>query len=113
MKCRSCNQPLKWIAGTGWCHLQGSAYMMRCDKCGHRETTYPSPTSCPKCGSERRWKHDHRALPVRSRQAPHSLNGCLSWNTQATIWHEMREIGLVPPGSRPNYFHRANMMQEM
>ncbi len=71
MKCLRCDGRLIFVEGRGWVHVHGGgAYMMKCDRCGHKSARHPSPTICPSCGATKEWKDDHCALPnVQTREA--------------------------------------------
>jgi primosomal protein N' len=63
--CRWCEQPLRFVTGKGWVHQEGGIYAMYCPHCGWRGAPYPSPSRCPRCGSNQ-VRDDHCALPQRS-----------------------------------------------
>jgi primosomal protein N' len=60
--CHWCKEPLRFVRDRGWVHAEGGSYVMRCDKCGWQGAPYPSPTSCPHCGSKQ-LRDLHCALP--------------------------------------------------
>lgn len=60
--CMWCGEPLKFEAGRGWVHQNGSIYMMRCKDCGFKGG---NSVHCPRCGSKN-YVDDHCALPDRS-----------------------------------------------
>lgn len=62
--CRWCGEPLCFRPGRGWTHAEGGVYVVRCESCGWRGAPYPSPITCPRCGSKD-VRDDHCALPLR------------------------------------------------
>ncbi len=61
MKCQWCGEPLMFTR-RGWVHQEGGIYKIRCKTCGWTGAPYPTPTRCPRCGSEK-IVDDHCALP--------------------------------------------------
>lgn len=63
--CLYCNEELMWVPGRGWVHKEGGVYVMFCPVCNWEGAPYPSPITCPRCGSNR--VHDnHCAAPKSS-----------------------------------------------
>lgn len=65
MECLYCGEVLVLDKLRGWVHPEGGAYVMFCRSCGWRGAPYPSPISCPQCGSHE-VRDDHHAWPRRS-----------------------------------------------
>lgn len=64
MVCHWCGQPLHYVRNRGYVHPEGGSYMMYCKECGWSGAPWPSPRTCPKCGSAE-IRDDHCALPER------------------------------------------------
>lgn len=62
--CVWCGERLRWMTGRGWVHEDGGLYVMWCPDCGWRGAPYPSPSSCPRCGS--REVRDHHCALARA-----------------------------------------------
>ena len=50
--CLRCGGVVRFDRQRGWVHQDGGLYMMRCDQCGWMGAPYPSPITCPSCGSK-------------------------------------------------------------
>ena len=61
--CSVCGQPLHFAKGRGYLHPNGSLYVLRCKRCGYKNSLGILPERCPGCGQETVWLDDHCTLP--------------------------------------------------
>lgn len=66
-RCMYCDQRVRFDNRRGWVHPEGGAYMVKCKDCGWHGAPYPSPITCPECGSEN-VVDDHCVRPVKETQ---------------------------------------------
>ena len=77
MRCLYCGGELISLRNRGWVHMRpdgtpGGAYVMRCRRCGYKETSASRSERCPRCVSRNAaearpedWRDDHCAAPDR------------------------------------------------